>query len=183
VTFRAITKSGRGSKVVKFSIPEAVGAIAVMTNKGSSNFVVESLAADGSSNALLVNEIGGFRGTVLFDISAGEHSVALKIESDGAWTLAIKPLGSARSWDGTGSLTGKGKDVVQISPGSSGLTTVRLVHRGQSNFAINAYAADGSSDLIVNEIGHYDGETTLADGTDLLEIDADGAWSVAVTGG
>jgi hypothetical protein len=60
---------------------------------------------------------------------------------------------------------------------------VRLVHRGQSNFAINAYAADGSSDLIVNEIGHYDGETTLADGTDLLEIDADGAWSVAVTGG
>jgi hypothetical protein len=58
-----------------------------------------------------------------------------------------------------------------------------LVHRGQSNFAINAFAADGSSDQIVNEIGHYDGETTLMDGTDLLAIDADGAWSVAVTGG
>ena len=37
-----------------------------------------------------------------------------------------------------------------------------------------ATRGDGSSNLMVDEIGTYDGTTTLVDGTDLLTIDADG---------
>lgn len=41
-----------------------------------------------------------------------------------------------------------------------------------------AYAS-GGTDLLVNEIGNYSGETLLPDGTLVLEITADGAWTMS----
>jgi hypothetical protein len=175
VSFKAITASGRGSKVVKFTIPEDVPAIATISNRGRSNFIVEALAKSGETNSLLVNEIGNYSGTVIFDTSSGEHSVALKIESDGTWRVVIKPIVSARSWSGSGRLTGKGDDVVRVSPATSGLFVVTITHAGRANFIVTAYSADGT-DLLVNEIGRYSGETTLPDGTLLIEVEADGSW-------
>ena len=40
-----------------------------------------------------------------------------------------------------------------------------------------AHAVDGS-ELLINEIGRYRGETMLPDSTLLLEIEADGAWTI-----
>jgi len=176
-SFKAINLTGKRSKVVRFSIPEGAIGIVAISEKGTSNFVVESLDSHGDTNALLVNEIGNYSGTLLLDAEAGVHSVAFKIESNGTWTLTVKPVTSARRWDPALPLTGKGDDVVAVAPSANGLTIVTLKHSGSSNFAILAYRSDGS-DLLVNEIGKYSGETTLADGTFLLEVTADGAWSV-----
>lgn len=175
-TFQPIVLSGKGSKVKKFSIPENAAAIAVVSEKGTSNFVIWSLASDGSENDLLVNDIGNYAGTVLFDGNAGEHSVGFKIESNGTWKITIKPVTLARHWNGSTALSGKGDDVVYVSPPSNGLTVVTLKHSGDSNFAIWAYGEE--AELIVNDIGKYNGETTLPNGTILLEITANGSWSV-----
>jgi hypothetical protein len=52
-----------------------------------------------------------------------------------------------------------------------------ISHQGSGNFAIWAYSEDGT-DLLVNEIGTYTGESLLADGTFVLEITADGSWTI-----
>jgi len=176
-SFAAITKTGKGSKVVKFTIPTDTAAIATISNRGSANFIVESLAADGDTNELLVNKIGNYAGTVLFDTESSVHSVAFKIQSNGSWKVVIKPVTSARAWNGTGRLSGKADDVVRLTPMSSGLTTVTLVHSGRANFIGTAYGTDGR-ELLANEIGRYSGQTTLPEGTFLFQVEADGAWTI-----
>jgi hypothetical protein len=176
--FEDISLTGTGDSVPSFEIPEGAAAIAQVTHDGSSNFAVVSLAADGSDNDLLVNVIGNYSGTVLFDESSGVHSVALEITADGAWTIVIKPVTSARSWDSASALNGSGDDVVQVNPQTSGLVTVAIQHTGESNFAVIGYSSSGS-DLMVNEIGSYAGEVPMASGTILLEVTADGSWTIA----
>jgi hypothetical protein len=145
--FADITLSGTGDAVPSFEIPEDQAAIAVITHTGSSNFAIWALAEDGTENDLLVNVIGNYSGTVLFDERTGVHSVAFEITADGAWTVVIRPITAARAWDGAATLTGSGDDVVLISPALSGLTTAAITHDGASNFAIVAYDLAGSSDL------------------------------------
>jgi hypothetical protein len=55
---------------------------------------------------------------------------------------------------------------------------LKLSHRGSGNFAIWAYG-ESSRDLLVNEIGRYSGEVFLG-GATLLEIVADGSWSMTL---
>jgi hypothetical protein len=179
VSFTPIKLSGRGNKVPKFTIPADTAAIATISEKGSSNFDIISLAADGSENDLLVNVIGNYAGTVLFDANVGEHSVAFKVESNGSWTITISPLTAARKWDPTNRLSGKSDDVIQVSPPTSGLTTATITHKGSSNFAVIAYSQSTGTDLLVNEIGNYSGQSALPDGTFLLQVEADGTWTVS----
>jgi len=175
-SFAVIKFSGKGDKVVKFKIPEDVAAIASFTAKGSDNFVVESLASDGSTNDLLVNVIGTYKGTVLFDADAGMHSVAFKIQASSTWTAVIKPVSDARVWNPTTKLTGAGDDVVSVSPAISGLATATFTHSGQDNFVVQSYTSE-DSDLLINEIGKYNGQVQIPDGTILLSVEADGSWT------
>jgi hypothetical protein len=181
VAFSPITLSGKGAKVPKFRIPDGAAAIATISANGSDNFAVTSLAADGSENDLLVNVIGSYTGTVLFDAAVGQHSVAFKIETSESWAVTLKPVSSARAWDGASKLSGKGDDVVRIAPSSAGLVTLNITHNGSSNFAVTGYSANGA-DLMVNEIGKYTGQVPLADGSFLLTVQADGAWTVTPGG-
>ena len=122
--------------------------------------------------------IGSYAGTVLFDEDEGEHSVAFKIDASGfSWKVTIKPINSARTWNGTSKLSGRGDDVVQLDPISSGLTALNITHSGQDNFIVKGYS-DSGTDLMVNEIGKYKGQVPLADGSFLVTVQADGSWTM-----
>ena len=176
--FAPIKVSGKGAKVIKFTIPEDQAAIATITAKGSDNFAVWSLASDGSENDLLVNVIGSYSGTVLFDIGSGEHSVAFRMEASGmTWTVTIKPVDEARHWNGTSKTSGRGDDVLWVDPPISGFATATFTHTGSDNFAVWAYSSD-NSDLLINGIGHYNGQVELLDGMVLLAMTADGTWTI-----
>ena len=179
-TFKAITLKGTGDKVAKFTIPQDAAAIATIRASGTSNFIVSTLAADGSEQDLLVNTIGSYSGTDLFDVSSGEHSVAFQVQSDGPWTIVVKPVTSAQRWSGSGTLSGRGDDVVLLTSATSGLSTATITNAGSGNFIVHAYGTSGEA-LLVNEIGSYRGQVALPDGTMLLEITSDGAWTVHVS--
>jgi hypothetical protein len=174
--FAPITLKGRGSKVPRFKIPEGVAAIAKITEHGTSNFVVQTVDATGDTPDLLVNEIGSYSGTVIFDVESGSHSVAFKVESNGTWTIVILPVTRARTWNTSVRLTGKGDDVVQLAVPIGGFATTSVVHSGRSNFVVYSYT-DSNRDLLINEIGKYNGEIQLPDGTVLIVVEADGSWS------
>jgi hypothetical protein len=148
--------SGRGDKVVKMSAQEAP-TFAKITGKGSGNFAVVSYIGSEYSD-LLVNEIGSYSGTVYIQPGVDR----LKVTSNGSWTIDVRPITSAKQWDGTTALAGKGDGVFILTDSAFGTTTIK--NKGQSNFAVIAYSIDGVYlDLLVNEIGSYSGEVQLPD--------------------
>ncbi|HEY7223724.1 MAG TPA: hypothetical protein VH561_09065 [Micromonosporaceae bacterium] len=168
---------GRGDKVVKLKLDTDYVHIAKITHSGSSNFAVWSLDADGSNLDLLVNEIGSYTGVRPIDIR--DTPAALKIEADGSWKITIQVAQKAPRW--TGNKSGTGSAVLLVDPAAaSGMTTIKITHTGSSNFAVWVYGAN-DADLLVNEIGHYSGETILPSWAVLLEIEADGKWTVTKT--
>ena len=160
-------------KINKGSDPMAV----TIKSGGSSNFVVWNLDSSGNKIDLLVNTIGSYSGTRLIDALQGQQTAALQIQADGNWSVTLKPLALLRVWDGTGSWTGKGDDLVVIQSGAfTGLDSVQITNSGQSNFVV--WADGDTKNLLVNEIGNYSGEQLMPAGTVLLEIQSDGAWSL-----
>lgn len=81
-------------------------------------------------------------------------------------------------------LNGRGDDVVRLSKPDVP-AVVHLTHQGSSNFIVTSYDSDGARiDLLVNEIGRYDGvrplDFALNEWTERLEIQADGAWTAVI---
>jgi hypothetical protein len=165
---------GRGSKVVRLPELSDLVHMVVMTHQGSAGFAVNGLDDSGHIAELLGHAYGKYQGTMLLD--ARDRPAALQVRASGAWKVVIRDARRATLWTGKGS--GKASSVRRVEPAwSQPLATVRYTHRGTSNFVIRSY--DGRSwDLLVNEIGRQDGDTTIPAGTRYLEIEADGAWSL-----
>jgi hypothetical protein len=175
--FAAIRLAGSGDASPTFSIPEDVAAIAEITHDGEGSFAVRALGAD-DIQQLLISTTGAYHGTVLFDESEGVHSEAMQIEGDGAWTATIRPVPEARRWDQSGSLSGAGDDVILLEPATSGRKSVTIAYRGQSRFIVVSYASPGGGTL-VDAVGSYVGVSVLDEGTFVLEIRAQGEWSLS----
>ncbi|MFC0037110.1 hypothetical protein [Actinomadura rayongensis] len=150
--------------------------IATVAHSGGSNFIVTSLDRDGTEGDTLVNAIGAYRGSVLFNIDEGTFTEALTVKADGPWTIRLKPIGAAERW--TGAVAhGRGDQVLRLLMPTTGLTTATITHQGSDNFIVNAYSGTEQQNLI-NEIGRYDGQALLPDGTALITISADGRWNL-----
>lgn len=166
-----VVYEGTGDDVIEVAKPEPV-SIAIISHRGSRNFAVWTLGADNEKLDLLVNVIGDYDGTRLVDADE-DATRRIEISADGPWRIELAPLSSARAFDP--SIDGVGDDVV-IYMGGTGIAT--LHHSGQSNFAIWYYGS--RTDLLVNEIGPYDGRVPIGGGPAVLDINADGPWSVTV---
>ncbi len=127
-------------------------------------------------DALLVNEIGAYDGTVY--VNPGVDT--FQIQASGQWQVRISSLEGAVQWDGATELRGQGDSVVVLTGGSFGATTI--ANRSTSNFVVIAYSEFGDYlDLLVNEIGDYQGEVLLPseDPTVLAIQDVGGNWSLS----
>jgi hypothetical protein len=142
---------------------------------------VYTIDKSGSQTDLLVNEIGNYKGTRLFNADESEGTKALKIEADGSWSIVVKPVAQARQWSGAGRITGTGSDVLIYGGRTDGITTVQIDHKGKSNFVVYSYSTESGRDLLVNEIGRYSGESLLPAGTVVLAVEADGSWTITPT--
>ncbi len=171
-----IVYSGIGDSILAIELPDGPGnvAVATLTHDGSSNFAIFSLDDNLAQQDLLVNTIGAYQGTVLFNASFGNDPSSLEISADGNWTVTMKSVLSLRQFDGN-SVTGVGDDVVLYFDGAGPAT---LTHDGPSNFAVWLYG--DSTELIVNEIGAYTGTVRWIAGPLVAAVTADGNWSVTV---
>jgi len=78
-------------------------------------------------------------------------------------------------------INGVGDDTRQISIPGGGLGVANITNDGQTNFEV--LALDENENLIedvVVTIGPYEGSVVLPEGTNFLEITAEGAWTVEV---
>ena len=141
-----------------------------ITNSGRSNFAIWCYDKNDDRD-LLVNEIGNYDGYVLL---LGASPLTMEVTSSGNWKIEIEALGQTTNEE----FSGSGDYVTDIFSGTKG--TYRFTHDGKSNFAVWVYTADGR-DLLVNEIGKYDGKkiVRMPSGSKcFFEITADGDWTI-----
>lgn len=75
---------------------------------------------------------------------------------------------------------GTGDDVVDVADNQEGCSKAKLTHNGQRNFIVRMYRGSTAGVTLANEIGPYEGTAKWDGRTTSLEIDADGAWTIAV---
>lgn len=167
------TFTGTGDEVVTLAPPRDYAVVAFSCPSCSGNVVVKADAD------LLVNEIGRYSGKTLYGMSGASASTPLdrvQVNAKGSWTLTVGGLGTARQISSPPT-DGTGDDVLLIS---SPKDVATLSHAGRGNFAVWAATERGGVDLVVNEIGRYDGTVMLpADGGGMLiAVEADGEWTL-----
>lgn len=168
------TYEGRGNKAVKIDLDEDYQHIAKVTHDGSSNFVVESLGDSGDYIALVVNEVGDYDGLRPLDLDR-EQPASLRIRADGRWKVTVTVADKAPKW--TGKASGKaGATLLRVDPAAAD-QEVRFTHKGRSNCAL-VVRGEQSFDLLVNDIGRYSGDMVLPTGTQFVEIEASGSWTL-----
>lgn len=169
-TFEPVSLSGTGDMVIP--VPALVGIVGA-THSGSANFSISGLDANNQSTGeLLVNAIGAYSGTTAFGLSAFADTVNLQLSADGAWTVTIAPIAAAPALVLPATSTGDG---VFLYDGAASMWA--MTHAGSSNFAVVEYGGMFPN-LMVNEIGVYSGTVPAQAGPSVIEVSADGAWSI-----
>ncbi|SDI64515.1 hypothetical protein [Natribacillus halophilus] len=81
-------------------------------------------------------------------------------------------------------LNGSGDVATETFDLQPGFAVIDANHQGEANFIVELKDESGDQELLVNEIGNYDGETFAlipGEGEYHFDIDADGAWEAEVT--
>ncbi|MEV5413038.1 hypothetical protein AB0K60_29905 [Thermopolyspora sp. NPDC052614] len=170
----AKTFRGVGDDLIRIRATKSRG-IATVTHDGESNFALWTLKPNGKQDDLLVNTIGSYSGTTVFNLYPWHQTGAFEIAADGAWTLKIQPISAAPLWK-TATVRNRGDKVLKLKTPTRGLRTMRYRHSGDRNFVVYAIPTSGSPDLLVNKIGAVKGKVRIPAGTKYVSVQADGPW-------
>jgi hypothetical protein len=170
-TFDVVELSGTGDGVIP--VPSTVGMVTA-THDGTGNFAISALDADAQPTGdLLVNEIGAYSGTTAYGLTAFSDATTLQISANGAWTLRIEPLAAAPALDLPTEGTG---DTVFRYDGAAGAWSI--THAGSANIIVVQDNGGIFPNLMVNDIGAYEGTVPVQGGPSVVTVQADGAWTL-----
>lgn len=169
--FEPMTIDGAGDDVIE--VPSAgMPHLMTITHSGSGNFAVHTVDSTGDNVDLLVNTIGNYSGTVT-DYQDFKNVSMLSISADGAWSITFAPLSSMQPLVNSGQNVGD--NVLYID--ESELTKLHITNSGESNFSVWAVGMN-DYDLLVNEIGNYDGTLIWPEPQSFLIVNSEGTWTV-----
>jgi hypothetical protein len=172
--------SGTGDDIIDLSGLPETPLLLTLSHQGNGNFIIQAYDADNNLKDLIVNTIGDYQGRRALNLF-GETPARLSVKADGPWSIKIDDISKAPTLEVPGKIEGNGDDVILLTGGKP--DTISLSHQGQGNFIVVAHEADGLfPNLVVNEIGKYEGKNLISTKTDIIEIQADGPWSMEVTG-
>lgn len=169
--------SGVGSKVEE-GVEIHTGLVVVSANHtGESNFAVLLVSQKSDARELFVNEIGSYTGENAALMEEGTY--VLDVRADGEWDIEINQPRSVNGDPLPQSLSGN-HDAVEGPFMFTGNHIARGTHSGEGNYNAIVYPPKGQfPELIFNEIGQFDGETTFTfSGIGWVGIGRDGNWSL-----
>lgn len=179
----ATTYRGTGTDVIRLSAAVSDPRLVTFTYSGpEGNQVVWAVDSAGKKTDLLVNEVSaGFALRSAFGLSSYTEAVAgfeITVPAGGIWTMDVGPISDAPRWEGTGTYTGSGPEIVIVAGAFAPLDSIRAAANGTSNFVVWSYGNEGR-DLLFNEIAPTSGQAFVPAGTQLLEVGAEGAWTLS----
>ncbi|MFF1682420.1 TerD family protein [Streptomyces sp. NPDC058256] len=183
--FQPFVRSGRGNDVLTVDVPIPPGPVIVEVWKdGTGWLAAHTLTRRNKDDELLVNTtVTDFRGRVL-TMHQGDRPLRLRIQTDHAWTVAVRPLSVIRRL-GTG-LQGFGPEVLGYTGPAADLLVEYAGKEGLGDgdgnltlWIIETESEDLSDrDLLLNKIGRRRETVALPDGPLLMLFHADGPWQL-----
>lgn len=180
-TFDAPFKvTGTGDAYIDYVVPFDAMAGLDVTYSGDHHFSIVSRLEGDEYGDLLVNTIGSYSGRVLLpnaESRFNERVRYLEISASGPWAIIATPVDYLPQF--TGGAAGVGDEVLRFMSNANRAT---FTHDGTRNFIVSAHGLFqyGSTwDLLINVIGPYNGQVRIPSVTRVLEIQADGTWTVA----
>lgn len=167
--------SGEGDDIVSIAPPPTLAALRFECPDCTSNTVVKTDTGD-----LLVNEIGAYTGVSLLESTFGAATpTELEITATGAWTATVgEVIALAAVETGAEPISGTGDSLVVVSGQTS---RARITNSADSNFVVLVVPLEsGVRDLVVNEIGNYEGTVRLR-GPAIVEITSSGEWTITAS--
>ncbi len=174
-----IVLSGSGDDVVDIEKEEgpAVAMITNITHQDESDFIVRSYGSDGEEIGLLVNAMGSYQVARPLDVTEGECTTRLKIESSGEWLIQIWPLPDFRTVEAPGTIEGRGDEYVLLK-GDPDLLKIDAT-KAEGKFVLWRFGR--GIHRVVDEPAPYKVSVIAGKDTFLLYIEAEGEWSIEVT--
>lgn len=173
--------SGHGDQVIQGAdLPAGYAFKLSATHNGKSNFIMKEYIDD-DRGGLLINKIGSYAGTVLFNDGKmnAVPNYMIEVKADGDWSIVIATVTNATA----STMQGSGDKVSGLIAIPAN-TVATLTHDGKSNFIVKAYKpGDKYGDLLVNTIGAYSGQTIVKGKKKtmtFLEVRADGNWTISI---
>jgi hypothetical protein len=173
---------GNGNDIVDVSSIGNDLQIVYVEATGSGNFFTDTLDASLDRISLLVNEIGNFSVIHIVNTASSygnfEYAKYLEVDSDHSWEFVFKPIASARNFDGS-SISGFRSEVIEAYTLNGSKKVLSISHSGSGNVFVEEYDCNGRNvGLLVNEIGNFSGNYVTKSNTCILEIQADGNWTI-----
>jgi hypothetical protein len=172
-----IVLTGNGDSIVDFDNPYETAIVHIIGNASSRFFAVKNYGSDGNLMDLLVNTADPYDGVRPLDFGNGEHTTRFEVNASGEWRIEVLPITSARVLTVPGIIEGKGDDVIILKGATPDLAKIK--GNGESRFfAVKSYGKH--SDLLVNTTDPYEGTAIVSGDTVVLEIQAEGSWSIEI---
>lgn len=178
-----MTISGNGQQASSYFELEKGLSIFKIDSGGSGHFSIVLYSESGEYIDLLVNEIGSFDGSKLVSIDeSGKY--LLDVSADGSWEAYITQPRNIEANEVPLTLSGNGQEASEFFYLNSGMRRFTMSHSGSGHFSMVLYSAEGDYiDLLVNEIGSFDGSKAVSlskSGNYLLDVSADGNWEASI---
>jgi hypothetical protein len=78
----------------------------------------------------------------------------------------------------TGEASGRKPTVFRVPDGSALGRQITATHSGRANFVVRGFGDDDRFGLFINEIGRFRGTEPLPPDTHVIEVDAQGGWTL-----
>ncbi len=176
-----ISLSGSGQEATQTFRLEKGLSIFEMNNQGSNNFIIWLLDSNGNNVELLINEIGSFDSSTAVGIGIGGNYL-LDVKGN-SWSVNIKQPRPSSAPSVPKTITGNSHKATEFFTLDGGLTRFNLKYSGNDNFIVWLLDKDGNGiELLVNEIGSFDGSTAIGlnEGIYLLDVTGDGNWEINI---
>jgi len=174
--------SGQGQSVTDGFHVEGGFTVFEMEHSGRSNFQVELVhGRTGDTVEYLANEIGSWQARYPMYVESGGY--VLDVNADGPWSITVRQPRLSEDDVVSFPISAAGRYPDYIGPiHFQGLVRIGADYNGDSNFAAWVLGtAGGEAELLFNEIGAFEGETTFgADGYGWIRVEATGPWGLAV---
>ena len=170
--------SGSGDDVVEVDLPDDfVGVIHVIGNEIGEGFMVRNFDTNGELIGILVDTSDPYDGIRPLDFLNTEDTGSLEITGVGEWEVEIIEIFDAPFLDMPGNLTQSGDYVLVLG---GGLPDSALVKKEEAigNFRILGYGR--SIEVLVDSTGSLDGVFSINPDIVVLEIQAQGEWTLDV---
>ena len=168
----AVTVDERGSGDATITLPVGATSAQVMVeHPGPGALRIQAFdAEDQPASGTLVDVVGEYDGTTAYglDGDTSEPAVTLKVVADGEWRVLVAPIHYALDLFDSGS-----GDSVFLYGGPE--ETLAVTYEGSGPVVVREHV-NGEVNVLVDDVGPFEGDVPVSAGPSVISIVADGRW-------